>query len=158
MLHPRHRVMLASVSAMAILLAGSIATVASQPRDVTIVSHTERGCPAPSSTSCWFTATGAIDDDGTVISVPIVAGALASPVVGTAQWIKTYEGQQGSFTIRLESRVTIVGDSLQAAETGRWVIIDATGAYAGLEGRGSAWGTRDYGAQSLEATLEGQVN
>lgn len=152
----QRRVSLASACATAFLLAGSVATMAVQPRAVTITAHTERGCP--SSSSCVFVATGAIDDSGTVSSVLLIAAALPAPVVGTAQWLKTFEGQKGSFTIRLQSLVTFVGDSLQAPETGHWVLVDGTGVYAGLLGQGAESGIRDYGAQSLDAILTGQVH
>ena len=36
--------------------------------------------------------------------------------------------------------------------------VDGTGVYTGLLGQGAESGIRDYGAQSLDATLTGQVH
>jgi len=148
---------IAAVCAAIILLLTSASTVAMPPAPVEIESHTVRGCPA--ADSCRFTATGAINDSGTVVSVLQVVGGGYSPVVGTAQWVKTFVGEHGSLTIRLESRVTADGDSLVLPETGQWVVIGATGDYAGLSGQGSEVGERDYGpGQSLDAVLTGDLH
>jgi hypothetical protein len=60
--------------------------------------------------------------------------------------------------IRLESRVTADGDSLVLPETGQWVVIGATGDYAGLRGQGSEAGERDYANESLHAVLTGELH
>ena len=154
MIDPRRLTALVTLSVVGSLLAPVTSVVASVPQDVTINAHTEYLCPAASS--CVFVAHGAIEDYGTVTSIPIVISAINSPVVGTAQWRKTFVGQQGSFVIKLESRVT--GAELQVPETGQWVIVSGTGAYADLQGQGSETGVRDYGANSLEAFLTGTVH
>jgi hypothetical protein len=43
-------------------------------------------------------------------------------------------------------------------ETGRWVIIDADGAYEGLLGEGDESGVRDFSAQKLDAVLTGKIH
>ena len=154
MSHPRRLTALVTILVVGSLLGPATVAVASQPQDVTIVAHTEYLCPTASS--CVFVAYGAIEDYGTVTSVPVVISAIGSPVVGTAQWRKTFVGQHGSFVIKLESRVT--GAGLRVPETGQWVIVSGTGAYADLQGVGSESGTRDYGAKSLDAVLTGGVH
>src|SRR5260370_423594 len=71
------------------LLVGLLAAVAgpvaaTEPQDVSIEAHTERGCPAPAS--CVFAASGAITDFGTVTTDFVRSTALSSPTVGTAQY------------------------------------------------------------------------
>jgi hypothetical protein len=137
-----------------VVIAGPVA--ATQPQDVSIKAHTERGCPGPSA--CVFTATGAINDDGTTTTRLVHAGALPSPTVGTAQYVKTFNGQAGSLTIHLDSMVTATNDPTLAEEQGHWVIVSGTGAYSGLVGQGEESGIRDYANNSLDAEYTGQVH
>lgn len=87
-----------------LLAASAEPVVATQPQDVTIEAHTERGCP--NEESYVFTATGAITDSGTVTLDFVRATALRSPTVGTAQYVRTFHGSAGSFTILLNSMIT----------------------------------------------------
>ena len=143
------------------LLVGLLAAVAgplaaTQPQDVSIEAHTERGCPAPAS--CIFVATGAINDAGTVTLDFVRATALPSPTVGTAQYVRTFHGQAGSLTIRLNSMLTGTDDPTLADEQGHWVIVSGTGAYSGLLGQGEESGVRDFANQSLDAVYTGQIH
>jgi hypothetical protein len=139
------------------LLAVSAGPVAAtQPQDVTIEAHTEPGCPL--STSCVFTATGAITDSGTVTLDFVRATALPSPTVGTAQYVRTFHGSAGSFTILLNSMITGTDDPTLADEQGHWLIVSGTGAYAEVLGQGTESGIRDFANQSLDAVYTGQVH
>lgn len=139
------------------LVAASAGPVAAtQPQDVLIEAHTERGCPTPAS--CIFTATGAITDSGTVTLDFVRATALPSPTVGTAQYVRTFHGQAGSLTILLNSMITFTDDPTLADEQGHWLIVSGTGAYAGLLGQGTESGVRDFVNQSLDAAYTGQVH
>lgn len=129
---------------------------ATQPQGVTIEAHTERNCPGPAS--CVFVATGAITDGGTVTTEFVQATALTSPTVGTAQYVKTFHGLSGTLTIRLNSMIKGTSDPLLFDETGKWVIVSGTGAYAGLLGEGEETGIRDFGHQALDAVYTGQVH
>jgi hypothetical protein len=135
-------------------IAGPVA--AAQPQDVSIVAHTERGCPTPAS--CVFVATGAITDGGMATTDLVHVAALPSPVVGTAQYLKTFHGVMGSLTIRLDSMIKSTNDPTLWDEQGNWVIVSGTGAYAGLLGEGSESGIRDFEHQSLDAEYTGQVH
>ncbi len=138
-------------------LAGPVA--ASPPQEVEIRSHTVRDCPVdPVDPPCIFVATGAITDEGTVETRLVRATALPSPVVGTAQYVRTFTGAKGSFTIRLNSMITGTDDPWLFDEQGHWVIVSGTGDYAGLLGQGRESGTRDFANQSLDALYTGQVH
>lgn len=128
---------------------------AAPPAQVTFVAHMVRGCPQ--SDSCTFTASGAITDSGTVNTTLLHAGALNSRVTGTAQYLRTFVGEQGTITIRLQTRLEMTSVPWVAEETAVWIVVDATGAYAGLRGQGTGTGARDFLAQSLDATYNGQV-
>jgi hypothetical protein len=143
-----------AAAALTFTVAGPVA--ATQPQDVSIDAHTERGCPAP--LSCLFTATGAITDAGTVTTDFLRATALPSPTVGTAQYVKTFHGQAGSLTIRLNSIITGTDDPTLWDEQGRWVIVSGTGAYSGLLGEGEESGVRDFANQSLDVVYTGQIH
>jgi len=143
------------------LLIGLLAAIAgpaaaTQPQDVSIEAHTERDCPGPDS--CVFTATGAITDFGTVALDFVRATALPSPIVGTAQYVRTFHGQFGSLTILLNSRITGTSDPALFDEQGHWLIVSGTGAYSALLGQGRESGIRDFANQSLDAVYTGQVH
>jgi len=135
-------------------IAGPVA--ATPPQNVLIEAHTERDCPGPAS--CVFVATGAITDGGTVTTDFVQATALTSPTVGTAQYVKTFHGLAGKLTIRLNSMIKGTSDPALFDETGNWVIVSGSGAYAGLLGEGKELGVRDFGHQSLDAVYTGQVH
>ena len=143
---------------LALLLASAGPAAAAQPEDVTIEAHTERGCPEPVSSSCYFIATGAISDHGTVTLDFVRATALPSPTVGTAQYVRTFEGQLGSFTILLNSMITGTDNVDLFDEQGHWLLVSGTGAYADLLGQGREVGIRDFANQSLDAVYTGKVH
>jgi hypothetical protein len=141
---------------VALALAAPAPVPATQPQDVAIEAHTERDCPRPAS--CVFAATGAITDFGTVTTNFVLAGALGSPIVGTAQYVKTFHGQAGSLSIRLNSMITGTDDPMLFDEQGHWVIVSGSGAYSGLLGQGDESGVRDFANQSLDAVYTGQIH
>ncbi len=143
-------------------LACSVATIAwfgeaqaATPVDVAITAHTERGCP--DATSCTFTATEAIIDSGTVSGVLVRAGAANSPVTGVAQYEITFNGQLGSLTIRMQTRLSLTDVPWLLHEDGLWTVIGGTGEYAGANGQGMASGTRDFLHQSLDLSYSGRL-
>ena len=150
------RALLVGLIAIGASSTASVATVgATPPVEVSMVSHTVRGCPEPDS--CTFIASGAIDDFGTVTTELVRAVALNSPVTGTAQYIRTFDGQDGTFTIRLQSRLSGTDDPFRWQEDGEWTVVDASGAYTGLLGRGRESGIRDFQQQSLDVLYTGTV-
>jgi hypothetical protein len=126
------------------------------PEAITIEARTMRGCPT--SNSCYFIASGAINDAGTtIVSDFIHENALYSPVVGTFQWTRTFIGAHGSITIRLQSSVHIPDAPCMLNEDGHWIIISATGDYEGLQGEGDESGIRNYCESKLDAVYKGLV-
>lgn len=145
----------AALGMAAIALLAPPSTARGVPEDVTIDIHVERGCPTPDS--CVFSASGAITDEGMVVTESIKAFALPSPVVGTAQYVRTFIGELGSITTRLESRIQPTDDPAVWHEEGRWVVVSATGMYAELDGWGNETGTRNFGIQSLDTAYTGYL-
>jgi len=138
--------------------AGSIAgAAAAEPAAVSIASHTVRGCPEPVTVSCTFVASGAITDSGSVTTVLVHAAAVGSPVTGTAQYVRTFHGKFGTFTIRLQTRLFGTDDPSRFQEEGEWTVIDGSGDYAGLLGQGHESGIRDFQNQSLDVVYTGNL-
>ncbi|HEU5166869.1 MAG TPA: hypothetical protein VFU29_15070 [Chitinophagaceae bacterium] len=127
------------------------------PTAVTIEAHTQRGCPT--SNSCYFIASGAFNDAGTIIISDFLhENALYSPVVGTFQWTRTFIGEHGSITIRLQSSVHVPEEPCVLNEAGHWIIIAGTGDYAGLQGEGDESGIRNPCESKLDAVYNGLVH
>ncbi len=137
-------------------LTASSALAIGVPQQVIIATHSVRGCPQASS--CTFTATGAISDEGAIVTDSVKPAALSSPIVGTAQYVRTFHGDQGTITIGLQSMIRPTDNPDVYAEKGNWVILSATGAYAALDGNGWENGIRDFVNQSLDATYTGWVH
>ncbi len=100
---------------------------------------------------------GAITDSGTVTTVLVHAAALGSPVTGTAQYVRTFHGEAGTFTIRLQTRLFGTDDPSLFEEEGEWTVIDGSGDYAGLLGQGHESGIRDFQNQSLDVEYTGAL-
>jgi hypothetical protein len=150
------RGLLVGVIAVGAVCTTSVTPVgAAQPVEVSVVSHTIRGCPDPGS--CTFVASGAITDSGTVTTEIVLAVAVNSPVTGAAQYVRTFHGQAGTFTIRLQSRLSGTDVPWLWQEDGEWTVIDASGDYTGMLGRGSESGIRDFQQQSLDAVYAGTL-
>jgi hypothetical protein len=152
----RLRPLLVVVLMLGTISAASVAGAqAAQPAAVSITSHTVRGCPEPDS--CTFVASGAIADSGTVTTVLVHAAAASSPVTGTAQYERTFHGEAGTFTIRLQTRLSGTDDPSLFQEEGEWTVIDGAGDYTGLRGQGHESGIRDFQHQSLDVEYTGTV-
>ncbi len=150
------RGLLVGVLMVGTISAASVAPAeAAQPAAVSITSHTIRECPA--SDSCTFIASGAIADSGTVTTVLVHAAALGSPVTGTAQYVRTFHGEAGTFTIRLQTRLSGTDVPWLFREEGEWTVIDGSGDYTGLRGQGHESGIRDFQNQSLDVEYTGTV-
>jgi ABC-type transporter Mla maintaining outer membrane lipid asymmetry permease subunit MlaE len=101
---------------------------------------------------------GAISDSGHVTLDSVLATALPSPVVGTAHYVRTYHGSLGTFTMQLQTIITPTDVPWLWTETGHWIIIEATGAYEGLQGQGEELGVRNFSANTLDVVFTGQVH
>jgi hypothetical protein len=93
-----------------------------------------------------FSASGTVSDTGTV-SAQVLFGAVPSPAIGVLQTVRTLSGGRGTLTLRCNQRTFPPNQSTTVvANAGSCVVLNATGAYAGLRGSGSLTGTTDFGA------------
>ena len=69
-----------------------------------------------------------------------------------------FDGQQGSFTMRAQIIETVTNDPDVFANTGVWVILNGTGAYADLQGTGDMEGTVDDAANLITRIYTGLVH
>ena len=93
-----------------------------------------------------FSASGAVTDTGTVTAQALF-GAFPSPVAAVLQTVRTLSGSDGTLTLRCNQRTFPPNQSTTVvANAGSCVVLNATGAYAGLRGSGSLTGTTDLGA------------
>lgn len=132
-----------------IVLAVPAAQAAGIPQPVVLDTFSVRGCP------CTFVMTGALEDQGSIVTDSVQGHALPSPIVGTATTVRTFIGQYGSLTIRLQSMIAPTDNPDLSTESGSWVVLEASGAYAGLDGWGKEAGLRDFAHQSLDVTYTG---
>lgn len=142
----------ACIIALFLLFSPASNADAGTPEAIAIIMHAARNGPNT------FEAAGAINDSGSVTLDSVRATALPSPVVGTGHYIRTYNGVNGTLTIKLETLLTATDVPWLWNETGHWVIIGATGAYAGLRGEGDESGVRDFSANTLDAVFNGKVH
>jgi hypothetical protein len=135
-----------------ILLAAPAAQATGIPQQVVLDTFSVRGCP------CTFVMTGAFEDEGSIVTDSVHAHALASPIVGTATTVRTFIGQHGSLTIRLQSMIEPTDNPDLYTESGSWVVLETTGAYDGLDGWGKEAGVRDFAHQSQDVTYTGLLH
>ena len=135
-----------------ILLAAPAAQAAGIPHQMVLDTFSVRGCP------CTFVMTGALEDQGSIVTDSVQPHALTSPIVGTATTVRTFIGQHGSLTIRLQSIIAPTENPDLYTESGSWVILETTGAYAGVDGWGKEAGVRDFAHQSLDVTYTGLLH
>jgi hypothetical protein len=110
------------------LLAGSAS--ATTPASVTI--HTLRNDNGDS-----WSASGAVNDSGPFVDPVEFFAGKGSPLT-TFHAVRTYEGRQGTFTVRAEVVITPSSDPhIAFFVSGGWAIIRGTGAYSDLRGQGT---------------------
>jgi hypothetical protein len=130
---------LGSATAAFIVLAAAAAPAsANAPTPVTIQTQKPFG-PAPGT----FSATGAISGSGAFANVGRTVSAIPAPTFVINHLVQRFEGGPGSFTLRADIKETVTADPLVLAGEGTWVVLDGTGAYATLHGRGTVTGTAD---------------
>lgn len=142
------------VGATAITLLCVFAGVASaQPSSsetiTTVLSFPAFPSSAPSvaTYSGTFAASGTVSDTGTVTAQTLF-GAVPSPATGVLQTVRTLTGSIGTLTLRCTQRIFPPNQPPMnlVSSTGSCVVLDATGAYAGLRGSGSLTGVTNFGA------------
>jgi hypothetical protein len=123
-----------------------------EPGAVTIETTKPFG-PAPGR----FSTSGALAESGSFSnSSLIVVGSSASGSV-TVHVTQRFVGALGTFTLRADITQTATGDPRVLADDGTWAIIDGSGTYATLRGRGRVTGTADDNQDLITRTYAGVV-
>jgi hypothetical protein len=118
--------------------------------DVTIASIVNLNTDP--ATGTW-TATGDINDSGT-----LVEPRLKFVGNGELQITRVNSGSNGTFTLRILSKVTAEEPNGDADFTGRWVVISGTGQYATLHGHGTRTAVYHADTNTVTETLTGEVH
>lgn len=96
-----------------------------------------------------FSASSPFSDTGTV-SAQTLLGAVPSRGMATQQTVRTLSGSNGTLTLRCNERFSPPNQpTASVALAGSCVVLNATGAYAGLHGSGSLTGTTEFGASAI---------
>jgi hypothetical protein len=104
-----------------------------------------------------FSSTGAFAESGTVLSSSLILEHLDGPNFVTAHITQRFDGALGTFTLRAAITETATEDPNVLADDGTWMIIDGTGAYESLQGRGRVTGTADDNLDLISRTYSGTV-
>ena len=135
------------VSAVWLVVGPAQATIST---DVTITSTVNLNTDP--ATGTW-TATGDVNDSGTLVEPRLHLGGD-----GTLQITRVNSGSEGTFTLRILSKVSGVEANGDVDFTGRWVVISGTGQYATLHGHGDRTAVYHPDTNTVTETLTGQVH
>jgi hypothetical protein len=152
---------------LSFLLAAAPATFAATPRPVEIdITLALSGNLQASTTRGSFTIAGAIVDAGSESGTGWFAGLghLKTGEPNSLHSEMTLVGSEGTITLDLVGQFGHLPAPLAWGD-GRWLITEATGAYAGIQGRGSWSAAADFraaiagqGPPQVTFELEGDVN
>jgi hypothetical protein len=133
-------------SALVLLGTAAVPAMASTSVPVTIHSAVIVG----PFTGTW-SASGGISDSGTLIepSVNFVGN-------GELHIVRDVTGSQGTFTLRIDSKVVAIEPDGSDVFTGHWVVLAGTGAYMDLHGQGTRSAVVTNGV--VTETLTGSVH
>ena len=101
--------------------------------------------------------TGAVEDQGSIVTDSVQPHALTSPIVGTATTVRTFIGRHGSLTIRVQSIIAPTDNPDLCTESGTWVILDDRRLHRRRR-LGQGGGLRDFAHQSLDVTYTGLLH
>ncbi len=119
---------------------------------VTIETHKPFG-PSPGI----FSSTGAIPESGTFMNSSVILEDMDAPDFVTVHVTQRFDGALGTFTVRAAITETATEDPHVLTDHGTWAIIDGTGAYETLQGRGRITGTADDNLDLITRTYTGTV-
>ena len=140
-----------AASVMSLGLSGP--AVASEQLPIVISTQKPLG-PVPGT----FSTAGAFVDSGTLITQRRNVSALPSPFGVVTHLVLHFDGQHGSFAMRAQIIESVTDDPDVFANTGVWVILNGTGAYADLQGTGDMEGTVDDAANLITRIYTGLVH
>jgi hypothetical protein len=133
-------------------LAVAATAVASPPTAVTIETQKPFG-PAPGR----FSASGGISDAGSFANVSRKVSAVGAPTFLINHLRQRFEGVFGTFTLEAQIKETVTEDPKVLTGEGTWAVLDGTGVYATLRGRGNVTGTADDNTGVITRTYTGVV-
>ena len=104
-----------------------------------------------------FSSTCAIAESGTFLNSSVILERSDAPDSVTVHVTQRFEGALGTFTLRAAISQTATDDPHVLGDHGTWEIIDGTGAYRSLQGRGRVTGTADDNLDLISRTYSGTV-
>jgi hypothetical protein len=104
-----------------------------------------------------FSSTGAISESGTFLNSSVILGRLDASDSVTVDVTQRFDGALGTFTLRAAISETATDDPHVLSDHGSWVVIDGTGVYETLRGRGRVTGTADDNLDLIRRTYDGTV-
>jgi hypothetical protein len=126
------RIMLALLAA-GIAAATTVPLAASADRDEKLVIGVRVDFVSPTHAEGTFAACCAVNDSGRA-QADVTPGTVRNDIL-EFEAIETFAGSQGTFRLALRGTTGPLSSPNHLAR-GRWRVIDGTGAYADLEGRG----------------------
>jgi hypothetical protein len=105
-----------------------------------------------------FSSTGAIRESGTFLNSSVIVGGMDASDVVIVHVTQRFDGALGTFTLRAAITETATEDPNMLTDDGTWVIIEGTGAYETLRGRGRVTGTADDNNDLVRRTYSGTVH
>jgi hypothetical protein len=104
-----------------------------------------------------FSSTGAIAESGTVLNSSLILERLDGPDFVTVHITQRFDGALGTFTLRAAITETATEDPHVLTDDGTWMIIDGTGAYETLQGRGRVTGIANGNLDVISRAYTGTV-
>ena len=146
-----HRIAAVLISSILLAIWPAVAPAqATVSTEVTITSTVNLNTDP--ATGTW-TATGAVNDAGTLVEPRLHLGGD-----GTLQITRVNSGSEGTFTLRILSKVSGVEANGDVDFTGSWVVISGTGQYATMHGHGDRTAVYHPDTNTVTETLTGQVH
>ena len=105
-----------------------------------------------------FSSTGAISESGTFRNSSVILGCTDASGSVTVDVTQRFQGALGTFTLRAAISQTATDDPHVLSDHGTWVLIDATGIYETLQGRGRVTGTADDNLDLIRRTYTGTTH
>ena len=104
-----------------------------------------------------FSSTGAIPESGTFMNSSVILEDVDASDFVTVHVTQRFDGARGTFTLRAAITETATEDPNVLTDHGTWVIINGTGPYEALHGRGRVTGTADDNLDRISRTCTGTV-
>ena len=105
-----------------------------------------------------FSSSGAIAESGTFLNSSVILERVDAPESVTVHVTQRFDGTRGTFILRAAITETATEDPRVLADDGTWAIIDGTGAYTMLRGRGRVTGSADDYLDLICRTYTGTVH